>query len=81
MYVNEEVKRLRVCVADAAADADRAQKDLRRLTHQLQEEKTQHAQTQTQMNTIQQQHQRDGQVHNTHSSVSLCNFSNVKQEN
>nr|XP_055043897.1 coiled-coil domain-containing protein 171 isoform X1 [Misgurnus anguillicaudatus]XP_055043898.1 coiled-coil domain-containing protein 171 isoform X1 [Misgurnus anguillicaudatus] len=59
--VNEEVKRLRVCVADAAADADRAQKDLRRLTHQLQEEKTQHAQTQTQMNTIQQQHQRDGQ--------------------
>ncbi|XP_065131794.1 coiled-coil domain-containing protein 171 isoform X2 [Paramisgurnus dabryanus] len=59
--VNEEVKRLRVCVADAAADADRAQKDLRRLTHQLQEEKTQHAQTQTQMNTIQQQHQRDAQ--------------------
>ncbi|XP_057175337.1 coiled-coil domain-containing protein 171-like isoform X1 [Triplophysa rosa] len=59
--VNKEVKRLRVCVADAAADVDRAQKDLRRLTHQLQDEKTQHTHTQTQMNTLQQQHQRDSQ--------------------
>ncbi|KAA0706482.1 Coiled-coil domain-containing protein 171 [Triplophysa tibetana] len=59
--VNKEVKRLRVCVADAAADVDRAQKDLRRLAHKLQDEKTQHTHTQSQMNTLQQQHQRDTQ--------------------
>ncbi|XP_056588321.1 coiled-coil domain-containing protein 171-like isoform X2 [Triplophysa dalaica] len=59
--VNKEVKRLRVCVVDAAADVDRAQKDLRRLAHKLQDEKTQHTHTQTQMNTLQQQHQRDTQ--------------------
>lgn len=52
--VNEEVKRLRVCVTDAAAE-------LRRLTHLLQEEKTQHAHTQTQMNTLRQQHHKDCQ--------------------
>lgn len=69
MCVNKEVKRLRVCVVDAAADVDRAQKDLRRLTHKLQDEKTQHTHTQTQMNTLQQQHQRDTQVHtHTHTS-------------
>lgn len=63
MCVNEEVKRLRKCVADAAANADRAQKDLRRLAHQLQEEKRQHTHTDSQINTLQQQHQRDSQVH------------------
>jgi len=54
--VNEEVKRLRVCVANAAAD-------LRGL-------KTQHTNTQTQMNKLQQQYHNDCQVHthtNTHS--------------
>ncbi|XP_052449742.1 coiled-coil domain-containing protein 171 isoform X4 [Carassius gibelio] len=45
--VNEEVKRLRVCVANAAAD-------LRSL-------KTQHTHTQTQMNKLQQQHHNDCQ--------------------
>uniref|UniRef100_A0A8C2ECW7 Uncharacterized protein n=1 Tax=Cyprinus carpio TaxID=7962 RepID=A0A8C2ECW7_CYPCA len=45
--VNEEVKRLRVCVANAAAD-------LRSL-------KTQHTNTQTQMNKLQQQHHNDCQ--------------------
>uniref|UniRef100_A0A673JCR4 Coiled-coil domain containing 171 n=1 Tax=Sinocyclocheilus rhinocerous TaxID=307959 RepID=A0A673JCR4_9TELE len=45
--VNEEVKRLRVCVANAAAD-------LRSL-------KTQHTNTQTQMNKLQQQHHNDFQ--------------------
>ncbi|XP_001336283.5 coiled-coil domain-containing protein 171 isoform X2 [Danio rerio] len=51
---NEELKRLRVCVADAAAD-------LRRLTQQLQEEKAQHAHTHAQMNTLQQQHHSEDQ--------------------
>ncbi|XP_051518324.1 coiled-coil domain-containing protein 171-like [Myxocyprinus asiaticus] len=61
LCVNEEVKRFRECAADASADADRAQRDLRRLTHLLQEEKTQHTHTQTQINTLQQQHNRDCQ--------------------
>lgn len=52
--VNEELKRLRVCVSDAAAD-------LRRLTQQLQEEKTQHTHTHAQMNTLQQRHHSEDQ--------------------
>lgn len=71
--VNKEVKRLRACVADAAVDVDRAQKDLHRLTQQLQDEKTQHKHTQTHMNTLQQHHQRDSQVH-THTQIQCFVF-------
>ncbi|TRY60736.1 hypothetical protein DNTS_007809 [Danionella cerebrum] len=46
--VSEEVKRLRVCVSDAAVD-------LRRLAEQLQEEKTQSAIAHTQLHTWRQQ--------------------------
>ncbi|XDV46705.1 hypothetical protein PO909_014542 [Leuciscus waleckii] len=52
--VTEEVKRLRACVSDAAVE-------LRRLSQQLQEEKTQHTHTHTHMNTLRQQHHNDCQ--------------------
>ncbi|XP_039508192.1 coiled-coil domain-containing protein 171 isoform X2 [Pimephales promelas] len=52
--VHEEAKRLRACVSDAAVE-------LRRLSQQLQEEKTQHTHTHAQINTLRQQHHSDGQ--------------------
>ncbi|XP_077086913.1 coiled-coil domain-containing protein 171 isoform X2 [Siphateles boraxobius] len=52
--VNEEAKRLRACVSDAAVE-------LRRLSQQLQEEKTQHTHTHTQINTLRQRHHNDCQ--------------------
>lgn len=58
--VNDEVKRLRACVANAAAD-------LRSL-------KMQHTDTQTQMSKLQQQHYNDCQVHKHTGSESITLF-------
>ncbi|XP_066527572.1 coiled-coil domain-containing protein 171-like [Hoplias malabaricus] len=59
--LGEEVERLRLRCADAAAAADRGQTELRNITQLWEEEREQHTHTRAQIHTLTQEHQRDQQ--------------------
>ncbi|KAI4896422.1 hypothetical protein NFI96_031518 [Prochilodus magdalenae] len=59
--LGEEVERLRVSCAEAAAAADRAQKEHRSVTQRWEEERERHTHTRAQIHTLTQEHERDQQ--------------------
>ncbi|XP_053338772.1 coiled-coil domain-containing protein 171-like isoform X1 [Clarias gariepinus] len=57
--VTEEAERLRVCVADAADAAERAQTELQGITHRWEEEREQHTRAKTHIHTLTLEHERE----------------------
>ncbi|XP_053096457.1 coiled-coil domain-containing protein 171 [Pangasianodon hypophthalmus] len=58
---SEEAERLRVCVADAAGAAGRAQTELQSITHRWEEERERHTHTKTRIHTLTQEHEKEQQ--------------------
>ncbi|MCJ8742088.1 hypothetical protein PDJAM_G00078510 [Pangasius djambal] len=58
---SEEAERLRVCVADAADAAERAQTELQSITHRWEEERERHTHTKTHIHTLTQEHEKEQQ--------------------